>query len=249
MDNWSSNYIISLDDTSNTWTSNYIDKLDNWSSNYTDWKYTEVVLPHLEDYLGLTKSISMNNMHLYSEKGAVKKYNSWKDIMFEYYETRLNFYDMRRLYELKILKHDLDIIKFKVKFIKDIIKNKIVVNNRSKDNLNKQLEDFKYPKMNRDLDSKDINYSYLITMPIFNLTKEKIEELEKQEEFKKLEYDKLNKLSSEEIWLKELEELESDYNKWWKNELKDDVFELKSNGTKNKTKTNSKTKQTINKKK
>ena len=103
--------------------------------------------------------------------------------------------------------------------------------------------------MNRDLDSKDINYSYLITMPIFNLTKEKIEELEKQEEFKKLEYDKLNKLSSEEIWLKELEELESDYNKWWKNELKDDVFELKSNGTKNKTKTNSKTKQTINKRK
>ena len=36
IDEWSSNYIINLNNTSNEWTCNLINDINEWSSNYTD---------------------------------------------------------------------------------------------------------------------------------------------------------------------------------------------------------------------
>ena len=58
-------------------------------------------------------------------------------------------------------------------------------------------------------------------MPLYNLSYEKIEELKKQQQDKEAEYQELEKMTPEEIWMNELEILEEEYNKWYK--IKEDI--------------------------
>jgi hypothetical protein len=51
-------------------------------------------------------------------------------------------------------------------------------------------------------------------MSIWNLTLDKIEELEKEFENKKQKYQDYEKTSVEELWTRELIELQNEYNKW-----------------------------------
>ncbi len=51
------------------------------------------------------------------------------------------------------------------------------------------------------------SYDYLLGMPIYQLTYEKIEELKKQKDIKDAEYNKLNKMKPHDIWKNELVEL------------------------------------------
>ena len=67
------------------------------------------------------------------------------------------------------------------------IDGKIVISNRTKQNLIEQLIEGKYPTMsgiNEGIDNwddiEDNDFDYLIKMPIYNLTKERIEELKKE---------------------------------------------------------------------
>ena len=64
------------------------------------------------------------------------------------------------------------------------------------------LEKHKFPKL-----GEPVSYNYLLSLPIYNLTYEKIEELKKQEKDKQSEYDTLSSLSSSDIWKTELQEL------------------------------------------
>ena len=70
-------------------------------------------------------------------------------------------------------------------------------------------------------------------MPLYNLTKEKIDELKKQEEEKNTEYNILEQVTIENIWLNELEKIEKEYNSWLKQKDNVSKQELKSK-TKNK---------------
>ena len=71
------------------------------------------------------------------------------------------------------------------------------------------MEDFKFPLV-------DDKYDYLLGMPLWNLTYEKVNELKKQMKDKEKEYKTLNKKSAENIWLEELNILKDKYIKWIK---------------------------------
>jgi len=150
----------------------------------------------------LIKKVSLTNMHLFSSNGTIKKYNTIKDIMMEFYENRLNLYDKRREYQLDKIKKELELISYKVKFILMVVEKKLIINNRKKKDIEVDLEKHKFPKLG---DPK--TYNYLLSLPIYNLTYEKIEELKKQEKEKNTEYDNLLSLSSSDIWKTELQEL------------------------------------------
>ena len=132
----------------------------------------------LEDILKLKdeKNTSYSNIHLYSSKGNIKKYESPEDILSEFYEIRLEYYVKRKEHKLRILKRELDIIKMKIKFINDFISEDIVIIEMEDEDIYEQLEDrdyIKFPKNPRDLDydENDINYDYLLDMRIRTLTK------------------------------------------------------------------------------
>ena len=187
----------------------------------------------IEKNFHLSKKIHISNMHLYSPDGHIKKYNTIQEIMEDYYNVRLNIYDKRKTYLLNILEHQLNLISYKIKFIMLIVKNELIINNKKKSIIESELEQLKFPKLNKSINDTHESYEYLLSMPIFNLTFEKIEELELNHKNKLTEYNHLFALSAKDIWLSELVDLKDKYLK---------SIEIDSESTSNKLPNKRKTK-------
>ena len=153
----------------------------------------------------LIRKIGLTNMHLYSIDGCIKKYSSIKEILKEYYTERLSLYENRKEYMLNIMQNELDLMTWKCKFIIMVVEKKLIINNRKKTDIEKSLQDNTFPKMSDGNNKK--SYSYLLSMPIYNLTYEKIEELKKMIDNKQTEYNLLNNKTVVNIWHEELEVL------------------------------------------
>jgi DNA topoisomerase-2 len=183
----------------------------------------------------LCKKLSIGNMHLYGPEGSIKYYENVEEIMRDYYGVRLELYKKRKEHQLDILEHQLKIISFKVKFILMVVEKKLEVNNKKKAEIEEKLEKDKFPKIGKNKDDPKVSYEYLLGMPIYNLTYEKIEELKKQQQDKEAEYNELEEKTPESIWLEELDNLEASYEKWYQKQL-EEAKESTSKPKKKKTK-------------
>jgi DNA topoisomerase-2 len=178
----------------------------------------------LDKYLHMTKNMSVSNLVLFNADGKLTKYDTISDIIQDFYEYRLKMYEKRRAYYLLKLQNDLNIAKYKVKFIKDIRGKIILLQDKSTPEVIKQLEDKLYPKLtydHRDPESSK-SYQYLTSMGIMNLTVDKIKELEKDMEICQAKYDEYLNTSAKDIWIKELDEFLVAYDKWckeWEDEI------------------------------
>jgi len=157
-----------------------------------------------------SKNMNINNMHLYSEKGAIKKYKSTSDIIKEWSITRLTKYHERKRYQLEILEKDLSSLSEKIRFILDVINGKIVIMNQKIVNIVERLIQLKYKKIQKDGENDDENqggYNYLLRMPISQLTYERKVILEKEVEELTNKINDIRNTSVENVWRKELNEL------------------------------------------
>ena len=168
----------------------------------------------IEKEFHLCKKYSITNMHLYSAEGHIKHYDTVIDIIQDYYNVRLELYQKRKDFQLSILEFQLKMISWKVKFILMIIEGKLEINNKKKLDIEMKLEGFKFPRLGKNKNDDNVSYDYLLGMPVYNLTKEKIDELKKQSDDKETEYNSLKELTCEEIWLSELEILLEKYHKF-----------------------------------
>lgn len=199
---------------------NNTDKRVHFELKFNKGKLSKIT--NFEKTFNLVKKYSTTNMHLYSVNGSIKKYKDIKEIINEYYDERLQLYQARRLYQLNVLKNELDMICYKVKFILMIINKELKVNNKKKVIIEGKLEKHKFPRLGINKD-----FQYLLGMPIYSLTYEKVEELKKQENEKKSEYNKLEKLTPKDIWRSELDELLKAYNKWIDAKKDDEIVKTK----------------------
>jgi DNA topoisomerase-2 len=108
----------------------------------------------------------------------------------------------------------------------------IDINNKKRVEIEENLEKLKFPRLSITYGSQEENYNYLLTMPIYNLTYEKLEELKKQEEIRQTEFDELNEKTSNDIWYEELNELEMAYDKWFKEKQEEKTVVNKKSKTK-----------------
>jgi DNA topoisomerase-2 len=176
----------------------------------------------------LTSRISINNMHLYSTEGRITKYNNISDILEEYYIKRLEMYIDRRNYILAELKKELDLISNKARFILMVVSEELIINKRKRIEIEKELAMNDFPKL-----GANNSYDYLLSMALYQLTYEKIEELKKLEKEKQAEYDRLNKMTADVIWKNELIELKTALEKHQKNT--NDINDKSTKMTKPKT--------------
>lgn len=151
--------------------------------------------------LKLINKISTSNMCLYDSKNVIKKYDNVCGIIDEFYDVRLSFYEKRKAHMLKEMERELKEINNKAKFVLGIVNGDIVINKKSKEEIIGKLDDMKFDKI-------DGNYDYLTRMPIYNLTKEKIIEL--QGKLNKITeiYNDLKGKSIQKLWDDDLDELE-----------------------------------------
>jgi DNA gyrase/topoisomerase IV subunit B len=167
----------------------------------------------------LYKKYSITNMHLYGPEGHIKRYDSVEEIMRDYYKVRLALYQKRKEYLMNILNFQLNIISYKVKFILMVIEKKLEINNKRKQEVEERLENNNFPRFGKSIDDPKLSYDYLLTMPIYNLTQEKIEELIQQKQEKETEYNNLDSQTPTDIWIQELDILENKYIKWYEKKL------------------------------
>ena len=120
------------------------------------------------------------NFTVLDETGSLKIFDSATDIINYFVSFRLNYYDKRKAYLISKLESDLVLLSNRARFIQEIIDGKLKVNNVAKSLIEEQLEKRKFDKISD-------SYTYLLSMAIHTLTKEKFEELLKQVEDKKVE--------------------------------------------------------------
>ena len=172
---------------------------------YTD--YTVIDETKLLQELKLTSNsdTNYNNMHLFNENHIIQKYESVHDIIRDYYKIRLKFYGIRKEKILSKLNDECLILKNKVKFIRAIVDNTLDIKNKPIQIIQEELENAGYDKK---INSKqESNYDYLIHMPIYSLTKEKISELEQTLSNKESQRDILESKTTKDLWSDDLSEL------------------------------------------
>ena len=154
----------------------------------------------LEKELKLVKSFSTNNMYLFNQNLILTKYNTPIDILLDFFDIRLDYYIKRKDYIIKKLKSELLILESKARFIKEYIDGILDINKKSKDVIISLLSKSKYIK-------DDDSYDYLLRLPIYSLTLEKINELNTQCNNKKTELQFIKSKTPEQLWKIDLEEL------------------------------------------
>jgi DNA topoisomerase-2 len=176
-----------------------------------------------------TKNLSLNNMHLFTEKGCIKKYDTTIMIIKEWYSTRIHKYHERKEKQLMIMEEEFNILSAKIKFIIDIIEGNIIIMNIKMADIEEQLAKSDYYKHND-------SYDYLLRMPISQLTMEKKENLEKEVAVLKNKIDELKDMSIIKIWENELNELLVEWNKHKQMIEEDYINDLKGETAATKTK-------------
>jgi len=184
-------------------------------------------LTEFEKIFHLTTSIScVNSMNLYDENNKLKNFTSPEAILQYYFDKRLEYYKLRRQYLIKVLEDDLFLLSTRARFILDVIADVVKVRNVPKADVIKNLEKLKYPKMVEgslmDLDKmtpaqrEDAtygSYDFLVSMPIYNLTKEKVDDLLKEKEKRSEELALLKSKTDKDIWEEDLKTFEGEYKK------------------------------------
>ena len=162
--------------------------------------------------LKLISSISIENMHLYKDN-VITKYKSPNAILKDYIKIRLDAYELRKKHVIKILANDMQILKYRKKFIEQILDKEILIERKKKTEIIQQLINNEYPELGTNITSIP-SYDYLTGLPLFSLTTEKIDDINSEYNEKKIELDLYKNSTVRNLWLGELEEFEKVYDKW-----------------------------------
>ena len=162
--------------------------------------------------LATTKSTT--NMYLFNAKQQLRKYNDVYEIVDDYFPVRYDTYVKRKQYIIEQLTRELVLISNKARFIKENCDD--IIDLRKK----KISETIAILKI-RDYDviDGDEEYKYLRKMPMDSVCEEKFLELLKEKGKKEAELEKIKSTSIEDMWLSELDELNTEYCKY-KNDRK-----------------------------
>ena len=149
------------------------------------------------------------NMHLLSpmNNNAIKKYKNVDEIVEEFITMRSMIYEKRIAFILKTLKEDCKILDAKMKFIKDVLENKINFKKQDEAQIIKYLTESKYHKVSG---SGSSGYEYLLTMSIRSMTTDNVEKLKKRLEQCNKSVAYYSKVKPHALWISELDGAEID---------------------------------------
>jgi DNA topoisomerase-2 len=201
-------------------------------------KATEFECNMLEKVLVLYMTQSTTNMNLFDAKEKLVKYSSAEEIADSYSVTRLEFYAKRKDALIAALRKELMVLSNRARYITELLEDKIDLRRKTNKQLVELLKERKYDSMDakdaKDTkDAKDAKdgggdesggdeqsgqgqqgYKYLLKLPMDSVSEENVKKLLNEKEKKEKELSELSSKTVEEMWVKDLEELEVEYNKF-----------------------------------
>jgi DNA topoisomerase-2 len=192
-------------------------------------KATEFECNMLEKVLGLYTTQSTTNMNLFDAKEKLIKYSSAEEIVDSYSVTRLEFYGKRKDALIAALRKELMVLSNRARYITELLEDKIDLRRKTNKQLVELLKERKYDSMDAK-DAKDggsdenggdeqsgqghQGYKYLLKLPMDSVSEENVKKLLNEKEKKEKELSELSSKTVEQMWIKDLEELEVEYNKF-----------------------------------
>jgi DNA topoisomerase-2 len=165
----------------------------------------------------LSTTISNTNMHLFNEEGRLHKYQTISEIINDFYVIRLQAYGKRKESMLRDLERQLVRLTNKQKYILETLEGTIDLRRKSQQEIDAMLTLRGYIALSPDSDAaaeQTTTYNYLTKMAMDSVSRENVESLMKQQGNKQREYDELKGTKCETIWMRELEEFETQYQKY-----------------------------------
>lgn len=166
----------------------FIVKIKNQDRNLSD-----------EELMDKLKLITRDteNFTTMNEDNRIQVFDNEIDLLKKYLDIRLYYYQKRKDFKIKELKDILNLLSNKLKFLKGVINNEIILVKKTEQEIIEQLENNNINKINDSFD-------YILSMQFYSLTKEKMNKLieeyrTKKEELKNIENKDIKEWYKEDI--------------------------------------------------
>ena len=123
----------------------------------------------LEKVLKLYNTGSTTNMNLFTSDDKLRKYDCVEEIIDDYYDVRLNYYEDRKDFMIDALEKQLLILSNKAKYIQEVLDGTIDLRKKKKQEIIDML-------LLKDYDTidDDEEYKYLVKMPMDSVSEENV---------------------------------------------------------------------------
>jgi len=160
--------------------------------------------------LSLITTVSLSNMVGWSAENRITKHSDIETIIDQFCQIRYDYYKKRKEYLLGVNKARELLLNNKIRFMREVMSKTILIMDVPKAQVENVLEKREYPKI-------DDSYSYLLNIRVYEFVKEYVSELEADLEGVQKSIVELIATKPEDIWMKELQELETAYSLFQKN--------------------------------
>ncbi|CAG0917454.1 unnamed protein product [Notodromas monacha] len=220
-----------------------------------DAKYREAENKGLHKYFKLISTFSLTSMVLFDQNGVIKKYESAEEILREFFDLRLSYYDKRKAFLVGMLQAEAGKLTNQARFICEKCDGDLVVENKRRKAMVKELADRGYDsdpvlawrrKYDKDAVEREIvdgagsdeegeessveeggrNYDYLLEMRISSLTLERKQKLLEERDKKQEDLRRLVSTTPKDMWRRDLREFSAAYDKMEEDEKKKERLEM-----------------------
>lgn len=167
--------------------------------------------------LSLIKQYGMSNMYLLDENYQPVRFDTVSEYLEYFYEKRLDYYALRKEHQVRCWNAALENIHQKMNFIQAVVDKTLVIENRQKADIFKDMDEMGFP------------HKLLSETSMSKLTEDEISNLRNRIVELENDIETLESTEPKEIWFKELCEFERAYRKRYKVSAKGDKIRVKGN--------------------
>jgi len=158
----------------------------------------------IEKLLKLSTTVSTTNMHMFNADCKLHKYATVEEIIDEFYEIRLATYAKRKAYLVEDMRKRLVKMSNRARYILANLDGTVDLRRKNTTEVSALLVGMAFDMIEGD-------FKYLIKMPMDSVTQENVANILKEKESTEQELSELMATTLEEMWGKELAQLDRDY--------------------------------------
>ena len=171
--------------------------------------------------LGLTSTLSLNNMVLFNAEGQLKRYANVEEILTEFCAIRFGYYQQRKESILRAWNRELLIAENKMRFLREVMSGELRIQERDEDEVLKELRSREYLSLDEEQEddgrqggkgAKGVKgYHYLLGMHLRSFTKQRLFELSSDMDRLLRQISELEAITHSMMWRNDLDEFVKAY--------------------------------------
>ncbi|CAD6185763.1 unnamed protein product [Caenorhabditis auriculariae] len=159
------------------------------------------------------QSTFTEHLVLFNAEGVLKRYPNVLEIATEHFVTRKGLYEKRRELLLRESSAKLKYLENQARFVENLVNGSLKVTGRKREEVEIQMKQFGFETnpvkiLKKQLPIDQLDFAYLLEMPMSRLTKEEIEKLDEKAQKQRKERDSLDKSQWQQTWTTEIEKFE-----------------------------------------